>query len=66
MLQTVYGLYVCSFFYECPKLWFPDVEVNSGTTAVPQWCRVMFLNINCLHGNKDELELTATKFDKGN
>ena len=51
------------FFYECLKLWFPDVEINPGPRAVPQCCRVMFSNINGLHGNRDELAIAATKFD---
>ena len=29
----------------------------------PQCCRVMFTNINGLHGNRDELGNAATKFD---
>ena len=31
--------------------------------VVPQCCRVMFSNINDLHGNRDELAISATKFD---
>ena len=51
------------FFYGCLKLRFPDVEVNPGPRVVPQCCRVMFTNINGLHGNRDELAIAATKFD---
>ena len=51
------------FFYGCLKLRFPDVEVNSGPRVAPQCCRVMFTNINGLHGNRDELAIAATKFD---
>ena len=51
------------FFYGCLKLRFPDVEINPGPRAVPQCCRVMFTNINGLHGNRDELAIAATKFD---
>ena len=50
-------------FYGCLKLRFPDVEVNPVPKAVPQCCRVMFSNINGVHGNRDELAITATKFD---
>ena len=54
-----------SFFYGCLKLQFSDVEVNQGPKAVPQiqCCRVMFSNINGLHGNRDELAIAATKID---
>ena len=51
------------FFYGCLKLRFPDVEVNPGPREAPQCCRVMFTNINGLHGNRDELAIAATKFD---
>ena len=51
------------FFYGCLKLRFLDVEVNPGPRAVPQCCRIMFTNINCLHGNRHELTIAATKFD---
>ena len=51
------------FFYGCLKLRLPDVEVNPGPRVAPQCCRVMFTNINCLHGNRDELAIAATKFD---
>ena len=51
------------FFYGCLKLRFPDVEVNPGPRVAPQCCRVMFTNINGLHGNRDELAIAATKFD---
>ena len=51
------------FFYGCLKLWFPDVEVNPGPREVPQCCRVVFTNINGLHGNRDELAIAVTKFD---
>ena len=47
----------------CLKLRFPDVEVNPGPRVAPQCCRVMFTNINGLHGNRDELAIAATKFD---
>ena len=50
------------FFYGCLKLRFPDVEVNPGPRVAPQCCRVMFTNINGLHGNRDELAIAATKF----
>ena len=50
-------------FYGCLKLWFQDVEVNPGHRAVPQCSRVMFINTNRLHGNRDELAIAATKFD---
>ena len=42
---------------------FPDVEINSGPRAVPQCWRVMFSNINGLHGNRDEIAIAATKFN---
>ena len=51
------------FFYGCLKLRFPDVGVNPGPRVAPQCCRVMFTNINGLHGNRDELAIAATKFD---
>ena len=51
------------FFYGCLKLRFPDVEVNTGPRVAPQCCRVLFTNINGLHGNRDELAIAATKFD---
>ena len=51
------------FFYGCLKLRFPDVEVNPGPRVAPQRCRIMFTNINGLHGNRDELAIAATKFD---
>ena len=51
------------FFYGCLKLRFPDVEVNPGPRVAPQCCRVMFTNINGLHGNRDDLAIAATKFD---
>ena len=51
------------FFYGCLKLRFPDVEVNPGPKSAPQCCRVMFTNINGLHGNRDELAIAASKFD---
>ena len=41
----------------------PDVEVNPGPRVAPQCRRVMFTNINGLHGNRDELAIAATKFD---
>ena len=50
------------FFYGCLKLQSPDVEVNPSPRAMPQCCRAMFFNINCLHGNSHELALAATKF----
>ena len=50
------------FFYGCLKLLSPDVEVNPSPRAMPQCCRVMFSNINCLHGNIHELAIAATKF----
>ena len=34
-----------------------------GPRVEHQCCRVMFTNINGLHGNRDELAITATKFD---
>ena len=48
--------------YGCLKLWFPDVEVEPCPRAVSQCCKVMFSNINSLHGNRDELAFAATKF----
>ena len=51
------------FFNGCLKLRFPDVEVNPGPRVAPQCCRVMFTNINGLHGNRDEIAIAATKFD---
>ena len=51
------------FFYGCLKLPFPDVEVNPGPRVAPQCCRVMFTDINGLHGNRDELAIAETKFD---
>ena len=51
------------FFYGCPKQCFPDVEVNPGPRVAHQCCRVMFTNINGLHGKRDELAIAATKFD---
>ena len=51
------------FFYGCLKLRFPDVEVNPGPRVPHQCCRVMFTNINRLHGNRDELGIAAIKFD---
>ena len=51
------------FFYGCLKLRFPDIEVNPGPRMALQCCRVMFTNINGLHGNRDELSIAATKFD---
>ena len=51
------------FFYMSLKLRFPDVEVNPGPRASLQCCRVMFTNINGLHGNRHELTIAATKFD---
>ena len=51
------------FFYGCLKLRFPDVEVNPGPRVEHQCCRVMFTNINGLHGHRDELAIAATKFD---
>ena len=51
------------FFYGGLKLRLPDVEVNPGPRVAPQCCRVVFTNINGLHGNRDELAIAATKFD---
>ena len=51
------------FFYGCLKLRFPDVEVNPGVRVAHQCCRVMFTNINGLHGNRDELAIATSKFD---
>ena len=48
------------FFLWCLNLWFPDVEVNPGPRVAPQCCRVMFTNINGLHGNRDELAIAAS------
>ena len=58
ILRIIYGFQVCSFFYGCVKLWFPDIEVNPGPRAVPNAS-----NVNCLHGNRDKLGIAATKFD---
>ena len=52
-----------SVLYGCLKLRFPDVEVNPGPRVAPQCFRVMFTNINGLHGTRDELAIAATKFD---
>ena len=51
------------YFYGCLELRFLDVEVNPGPRAVLQCCRVMFTNINDLHGYRDEIAIAATKFD---
>ena len=51
------------FFCGCLKLRLPDVEVNPGPRVAHQCCRVMFTNINGLHGNRDELAIAASKFD---
>ena len=51
------------FFYRCLKIRFPNIEVNPGPRAAPQCCRVMFTNINGLHGNRYELAIAATEFD---
>ena len=43
---------------------FPNVEVNPDPQAgVPARCRIMFANINGLHGNLDELAVVASHFD---
>ena len=51
-------------FYGCLKFRFPDVEVNPGPRMAPRnWCKVMFTNINGLHGNLEELAVAAAGFD---
>ena len=51
------------FYFACLVTRYSDMEVNPGARAgMPAWCRIMFANINELHGNLDELtvdELTA-------
>ena len=52
------------YYYGCLRLRFPDVETNPGPRSVrPRSCRVMFSNINGLHGNLEELAVAAAGYD---
>ena len=43
---------------------FPNVEVNPDPQAgVPARCRIIFANINGLHGNLDVLAVAASHLD---
>lgn len=58
------GSLLFKIFYGCLKFRFPDVEENPGPRATPrQKCKVLFSNINGLHGNLAELAVAATEVD---
>ena len=51
-------------FFACLRPRFPDVEVNPGPVArPPASCRVLYSNINGLHGNLRELAVAASSSD---
>ena len=53
-----------SFIYFAYLVTRHSVEVNPGPRAgVLARCRIMFANINGLHGNLDELAVAASHFD---
>ena len=53
------GFCLYLLFYGCLKLRFLDVEENPGPRPRNS-CRVMFTNINGLHGNLDELAVASS------
>ena len=51
-------------FYGCLRLWFLDVETNSGPRfPVPNFCRMLCSNVWDLAGNFSDLTVASSQYD---
>ena len=58
------GSIIFLLYFACLVLRYPDVEENPGPRgSTSPRCRVMFSNINGLHGNLAELSVVSSRYD---
>ena len=60
----VYGIHISYFFNACPRLRFPNVEINPGPRRpVLTVCRLICSNVLGLAGNLSDLTLASSRYD---
>ena len=63
-MQLLINMTVLVFYFYCMLLIrFPDIEQNPGPRQAPAKSRIMFTNINGLHGNIKDLAIASTRYD---